>query len=324
MINQPPISDVSSQPAVAGEAARGEEAQAPFPERVDPTPYRQRIWALLALVVLAVGAYVTVLLTADLSALPSERSFGSGPETAQRLKIYIEPLSVDPVNVAMQVRVDIVPDRALVGSRPNAPDRDLTLVMTTNDSVEQRVFRVNEPIASETLRLSLAGGSVVRYPFDHYHITLRIQASEGTAATSETGRPIAEEVTVWEGTLGYLISTTLAPESAVGDVRLRLDLRRGAAHIFFALAAYGAMVVLACGSSAISSLVFLGYRKPEATLIGALAALVFTLPALRNAMPGAPPLGVWADLAVFLWAEMAAVTGIALLVLSWARQGVTR
>jgi hypothetical protein len=273
-------------------------------------------------VVLAVGTYVTVLLTVDLSAVPSERSFLAGPETAPRLEIYLEPLAVDPVNAAIQVRIDIAPDSALLGNRPNAPDRDLTVIITTDDSMQERVLHANEPIAAETFRLSLAGGNIVRYPFDRYHISLRVQANESSSAIGATGRPVADEVTVWESTPGYRIRAAQAPESTLGDMRLRLDLRRVAAQIFFALAAYVAMVVLACVSLTISFLVFLGYRKAEATLIGALAALVFALPALRNAMPGAPPLGVWADLAVFLWAELAAVVGIALLVSSWARQGI--
>jgi Domain of unknown function (DUF4436) len=67
--------------------------------------------------------------------------------------------------------------------------------------------------------------------------------------------------------------------------------------------------------------VFLGVRKPEATLMGALAGVVFALPALRNALPGAAPLGVNADIFVFLWAELAAVLAVTLLIATWARSG---
>ncbi len=38
----------------------------------------------------------------------------------------------------------------------------------------------------------------------------------------------------------------------------------------------------------------------ETTLSGSLAAIVFALPVLRNALPGSPPLGVEADMWVFL------------------------
>jgi hypothetical protein len=273
---------------------------------------------------LAAIAYLAALYILDLAVTPSERRFGAGPGIAQRLKVYLEPLSVDAVNEAAQIRVDFTPDRILRGTQPSAPSRDLTVLLTTGDTAEMRVFRANQPMAPEVIRADLNGGSVIQYPFDHYRITLRIQAFEGAGLTLEAGRPLAEEVTVWQGVLGYRISASQVPGSAEGDIGLRFDLWRPDAHIFFALATYGAMVVLACNSLAISFVVFIGRRKAEAALIGALAALVFALPVLRNALPGAPPLGVRADLAIFLWAELAAVLGIALLVLSWVRQTTDR
>ncbi|MGC1858211.1 MAG: DUF4436 family protein, partial [Pseudolabrys sp.] len=56
----------------------------------------------------------------------------------------------------------------------------------------------------------------------------------------------------------------------------------------------------------ISSLVFLGVRRIEVTLIGVLGAMIFALPALRNALPGARPLSVRADILIFFWAELGA------------------
>jgi len=68
-------------------------------------------------------------------------------------------------------------------------------------------------------------------------------------------------------------------------------------------------------------LVFSGIRRVEVTLMGALGAAVFALPALRNALPGAPPLGVRADLIVFLWAELATVIAFGFFVAAWAHRG---
>jgi hypothetical protein len=56
-------------------------------------------------------------------------------------------------------------------------------------------------------------------------------------------------------------------------------------------------------------------------LIGAIAAIAFALPVLRNALPGSPPLGVGVDMWVLLWTELAAVLALALLVFKWARTG---
>jgi hypothetical protein len=71
----------------------------------------------------------------------------------------------------------------------------------------------------------------------------------------------------------------------------------------------------------ISSLVFLGVRRIEVTLIGVLGAMIFALPALRNALSGARPLGVRADILIFFWAELGAVIALCLFISAWARQG---
>jgi Domain of unknown function (DUF4436) len=63
---------------------------------------------------------------------------------------------------------------------------------------------------------------------------------------------------------------------------------------------------------------FTDVRPAETGLIGSLAAIAFALPVLRNALPGSPPLGVQADMWVFLWAELAAVLALALVLFKWA------
>ena len=59
----------------------------------------------------------------------------------------------------------------------------------------------------------------------------------------------------------------------------------------------------------------------EVTLVGALGAMIFALPAVRNALPGAPPLGVRADILIFFWAELGAIIALCLFITAWARQG---
>jgi hypothetical protein len=71
----------------------------------------------------------------------------------------------------------------------------------------------------------------------------------------------------------------------------------------------------------IGGLVFVGVRRIEVTLVGALGAMIFALPALRNSMPGAPPLGVRADILFFFWAELGAIIALCLFMAAWARQG---
>jgi hypothetical protein len=121
--------------------------------------------------------------------------------------------------------------------------------------------------------------------------------------------------------LGYSLHTTSQPGADPDDVELTIAIARSGAFALFALCAYAAMVVLACCALAVGIVTFAGVRQAEATLIGALAAIAFALPVLRNALPGSPPLGVQADMWVFLWTELAVVLALALLVFRWARAG---
>jgi hypothetical protein len=87
------------------------------------------------------------------------------------------------------------------------------------------------------------------------------------------------------------------------------------------MAIYSAMIVMALCALVIGALVFIGTRRIEVTLAGALGAVIFALPTLRTAMPGEPPLGVRLDVLVFFWAELGAVIALCLFVAAWARRG---
>jgi hypothetical protein len=126
---------------------------------------------------------------------------------------------------------------------------------------------------------------------------------------------------MWEGELGYNLHTTDRPGPDPDDTQLTTIVARNGAFALFALCAYGAMLVLAGCALTVGILTFADMRPPEATLIGALAAIAFALPVLRNAMPGSPPLGVSADIWVFLWTELAVVLALVLIVFKWARAG---
>ncbi len=278
----------------------------------------RRAPALLALIVAVTVTYLGVLVTFDLLGTSRERRLGSGLGTASGLGIYIDPVSVDPVADEMDVRIRFTPTAALLGIGPDTANRDFTLTLTNADWVEQRALRANQQLAPATIKVDLNGGSIADYPFDHYHADMRFRAFEG--APDRPGAALPEQVTVWESLHGFRVASAESAPTLPGDVGVRIYLRRTDAVIFFALAAYLAMGVMACSALTVASLTFLGRRKVEATLMSALSALVFALPALRNALPGVPPHGVHADLAVFLWSELAAVLALALFVFSWARQ----
>jgi hypothetical protein len=170
-----------------------------------------------------------------------------------------------------------------------------------------------------TFEFDLDAGDIRGYPLDRYLSDLTVAAE--SAGPNGTRQPLAVQATVWPALIGYNVRVRQLDSPGYGALRLQFDLRRTGAASFFGLAIYGAMIVMALCALTIGSLVFLGIRKVEVSLAGVLGAIIFALPALRNALPGSPPLGVRADVLIFFWAELAAIVALCLVVTSWVHRG---
>jgi hypothetical protein len=293
-----------------------------------------RLWALarpsartirlVVVAILLIGTaigYVMMLRQFRVSEVPLERRFGATAAGEAQIAIYVEAIGIDPLNQAMRLRVSIAPRGALRGTQAIARTHDLALAIEHGDTTEHIEIPANQPMPSTSFDVDLEAGNVTAYPLDRYRTDLRLQCFEKGSTAAGNAKRLPAEVTAWEGLLGFRLQTAEQPGSRPDDIRVTFETSRGGAFAFFAFAAYGAMVVIACGALAIGVLAFLRLRRAESTLVGALAAVVFALPILRNALPGAPPLGVLADMLVFLWAELAAVIALGLVIFTWARTG---
>jgi hypothetical protein len=275
-----------------------------------------RLLALVVLLFSLMASYVLMLRHFNVFELPRERYFGAIGPVAPAGEVYLEPIAIDALNDAMQIRAYLSPSVSERNNATTGADRELTLLVTHDKAVEEVKLAAAGHIATSTFEIDLNEGSVAHYPLDAYRAWFRVQLLD---AKSSLKLPV--RITVWEGLLGYNLHTTSEPEADPNDVELTTTVTRTGAFVLFALCAYGAMVMLAGCALAIGVLTFIDVRQPDATLIAALAAIIFALPVFRNALPGSPPLGVEADMWVFLWAELVAVLALALLVYKWAKTG---
>jgi hypothetical protein len=252
----------------------------------------------------------------NVSELPSERHFGAADQVAPAGEVYLEPISIDALNDAMQMRAYLSPSVTESRDVHGASGRDLTLLVTHDKTVEEIRLAAADHVASSIFEIDLNDGTVAHYPLDAYRTRFGVQLLDGKSSLRLPAR-----VTMWEGVLGYNLHTTAQPQADPQDVELTTTIARSGAFALFALCAYAAMIVLGCCAVAVGVLTFTNVRPAETALIGSLAAIAFALPVLRNALPGSPPLGVQADMWVFLWAELAAVLALALVVFKWAKAG---
>jgi hypothetical protein len=284
-------------------------------DRVQPRGRIRQLLALGAVLIALTAGYVLMARQFNVTELPSERHFGAIDQVAPAGEVYLEPISIDALDDAMQVRAYVSPSISESKSAHGAPGRDLTLLVSHDSTVEEIKLAAGDHIASSTFEVDLNEGSVTHYPLDAL-ARIDVQLLDGKSSLRLPAR-----VTMWEGVLGYSLHTTSQPGPDPDDVQLTTAITRSGAFALFALCAYGAMLVLGCCAIVVGVLTFIDVRPAETSLIGSLAAIAFALPVLRNALPGTPPLGVTADMWVFLWAELAAVLALALVVFKWAKAG---
>jgi hypothetical protein len=139
--------------------------------------------------------------------------------------------------------------------------------------------------------------------------------------------PIAKEngasqpirLTVWPFVSNWTIEMRRSDQASKTTAGIDLDIqvKRPTSFIVMAFAFYAAMAMIGLSGLAIGTLVFLGVRPLQPPMTGALAAMIFSIPALRGLMPGAPPLGVHADLLVLVWVQLAVILGLSLFVITW-------
>jgi hypothetical protein len=284
-------------------------------EREPPRSRKIRLLMVGALLIALTASYLMILHHFNVSEQPGERMFGAS-DSAAAAEVYLEPLSIDAANEGMQLRAFLSPSLSNGKYARAGADRDLTLLIIHDKTVEEIKLAAGGHMASSTFEVDLNDGSVTHYPFDSFVARLEVQLMDGKASLSLPAR-----ITVWEGVLGYNLYTTSRAGADPNDVQLAIAISRGGAIVLFALCAYGVMLVLGFCAVVMGVLTFIKVRPPETGLIGALAAFAFALPVLRGILPGSPPLGVAADMWVFLWVEMVNVLALALVVFKWAHAG---
>lgn len=281
------------------------------------SPLLRRSLILTALLIGCAIVYGTILAQFDFSKGPEEVELGAPAGTA-RVALYVQPIQIDAVNESMQVRVSIMP---LSVVKVTIADRDFLLTIQRGGQVEHVQIRAGQPLPEVASSLDLHEGDVRDYPLDRYMSSMTLAASE--RAQDGTDHPLPIHVTAWEGVLGFDVKAKSISSQQSDELQLQFAVARTGAVSFFGAAMYGAMLVTMLCALTIGSLVFVGIRRIEVALIGALGAMIFALPALRNALPGAPPLGIRADTFIFFWAELGVVIALCLFIAAWTRHGAS-
>jgi hypothetical protein len=192
---------------------------------------------------------------------------------------------------------------------------------------------------------------VNKYPFDRYRTTMSLlmtrpevkgevrtpeeshdvgQAGGQPAAAAPFGAlalektsPVPLSVALLAAVPGTKFSGKVNRDVGSQLTAIRLDLRRANNLIMVSILISATMISLAV-SLLFIVLRLIGLTREQESIVplSLSFALIFGLPALRNAQPGAPPIGALCDYISFIWAEL--IVAVAGLLFAWRWLGVTK
>jgi hypothetical protein len=278
----------------------------------DSSGMRARVALLIGLLLAATALYIGLFALLYRHKPDVELVFG-GAGSEPPLDLTVNVISLDPVREVINVRFEVAKPSESRWWRTLKPGDVRDFVVHVDDRYLTFQFAVERSGASAVLEIALSG-SISAYPLDRYAGRLSVSASKkGT----EVPQPV--RLTVWPLVSNWTVEMTRsgrAPDTAAG-VDLDIQVSRPTSFIVMAFAFYAAMAVIGLSGLTIGTLVYLGVRPVEAGMMGALGAMIFSIPALRGIMLGAPPLGILADALILVWVQLAVILGLTLFVATW-------
>ena len=212
--------------------------------------------------------------------------------------------SIDPAADAVTVRLEFGPLGDYTRDKI-ALARPVKVIISTAKGRSELNFAAGSVMSPTEATLALTGGELLDYPFDRYESGLIV------LARTPRGERVPVSMEVSTGFNGFRVTTTR--DMFVGEPFARFKLRRATTTIFFALFIDVIFWAVALTAFGLALRLVERRRKFEAGFTSFLAALLFAFPAVRNTLPGSPPIGALNDFLAFFWTE--AVVAVAMIVL---------
>lgn len=216
-----------------------------------------------------------------------------------RVDVAATILRIDPSTRQAQVRVQVMAEGTVAEpDAPGVPAKTLE-VFTTSASRGVLTYPAQTEPAEQTINVPLSSGWPTDYPQDHYTLALGFSArSDGQDV------PVDLNAASYDSLFELAEPDEHADASEPGATVLNLTARhtRGSWLLawFLILAAWALALVVAGAAWALVA----GRRGLVWPAFGWMAATLFALVSLRNAAPGAPPIGSLIDYMAFFWAEL--------------------
>jgi hypothetical protein len=264
---------------------------------------------IVGIVVIAI-LYVMGLVLFHQDAGADEATLSKGTVPKDYVAMQVRVASIDPTKETAVLAITPEPRAALTDDGGYTAKSDLEFDIVTDDGTKTVKIKAGDPMTTTQIPISISG-EVSSYPNDAYEGDVEI----------DSDTPYQIEAT--SHIQAYTADMTLDDHSKPGELTVNFDFERSASIVIFAWFVFFLMALIALLALSVCLGVAWKGFKFEFGMIGWVGALLFVLPAVRNSLPGQPPIGTIGDFAVFFWAEIAVVLSLIVLVFTWYRRSST-
>ncbi len=246
---------------------------------------------VLALVVVLCGAGIALYFN-ERNSRQQTRELGARP-AGDWVELDITAQEVNPTTQDLTLAVVPIPHGGLAGGAPDAPVFTRDVEISATALAKPFETKAGDPAELQFIPVGLSGGTASDYPFDRYNVSVGWSASTGGTAL-----PVA--ITFRDADPFFVARPK---ETAAGPARLDARVSRSRSTLilaWFMIVAMWALALAVLGGAEVLIRKRQGLTWPA---MGWMAATLFALIGMRNAAPGAPPIGSLMDYVAFFWAE---------------------
>jgi hypothetical protein len=251
----------------------------------------------------------------------SESGFFSGDE-ARKDKISVEGkvLSIDPVKGELVVRLQFYPEGSYVSKDGVSLSKNIDILVNSITGKSLYTFKKGDIMSPADVVVELQE-SVSKYPFDKHKSNFYMEISTPLASGSVSSPPEDYDFVPFTINFGAALNgyNNTAIDNSEDDSSCDVDITVQRSSIVITFVCFVMVIKWALALSAlfVTLSVVVRKRKVELAMFSWLAALLFALPPLRNAMPNVPPIGSLNDILSFFWAEGIVAISLVAMVFVW-------
>ncbi len=255
----------------------------------------------------------------------------SAPVT-EGVNVAVDLVSLDPEKQLATVRLTLFPQGSYLDKEED--EFAVALRVTSRTQKESGTLDIDkgQPVGGSYEFDIPVHGNPQSYPLDRFEYSYSYAGANQAEAQSTTplvriekilddGRTVPAAVGAASDGPGGLDGWTdrwrLVGEGPTLYVNLVLE--RSGAVITAAAVIVFLVVAMATLAAVVAWSVATRRRPIEATMASWFGAMLFALIPLQGFMPGAPPVGAWIDVFVFLWVEITLLTSMGVFIISWLR-----